>query len=56
MRATASVTTVNTAAVHPLPPPLISHFYEWNRKLFLTPDHGYDPYEDPLSREGSSIL
>ena len=36
------------------PPPLISHFYEWNRKLFLTPDLGYDPYEDPLSREGQA--
>ena len=35
---------------------LTSYFYEWNKKLFLTPDVGYDSYEDPLSVEGQARI
>jgi hypothetical protein len=33
-------------------PSLLSHLYDWTKKLFLTTDKGYDPYEDELSEEG----
>ena len=52
--ASTTAAPISTVVIAPDPPPLISHFYEWNRKLFLTPDLGYDPYEDPLSREGQA--
>ena len=31
---------------------LVSTVYDWNRKYFLKPDIGYDPYEDLLSEVG----
>jgi hypothetical protein len=35
---------------------LKSWLYDWNKKLFMQPDLGYDPFEDPLSIEGSIKL
>jgi len=37
-------------------PLLISHLYDWSKKLFLTPDDGYDAYSDDISEEGNNRL
>ncbi len=37
-------------------PLLVSHLYDWSKKLFLTPDDGYDAYSDDMSEEGNNRL
>jgi hypothetical protein len=35
---------------------LVSFLYEWQRKLFLVPDCGFDPFDDPMSLEGQARI
>lgn len=35
---------------------LVSFLYEWQCKLFLVPDCGFDPFDDPMSIEGQARI
>ena len=37
-------------------PLLISHLYDWSKRLFLSPDDGFDAYSDDMSEEGNNRL
>jgi hypothetical protein len=43
-------------SVYDMDSALLSHFYDWNRKLFIESDCGYDEVEDPLSEPGQNKL